>query len=96
MQLELDMSQRARRSDPETSHEAAARAKDFTSGHYAAIRLALLEHGPMSIYEIGTKTGLTHVQVARRTAEMNGVMIERTSDKRPSPSGRGCHVWRAK
>lgn len=90
------MRTRARRSDPETSHEAAAKARDFAGGHYALIRLALIEHGPATIHEIAARTGLDVHQVARRTAEMNGVMIERTSDKRPSPAGRGCYVWRAK
>lgn len=92
-QLELDMRTRARTSDPETSHDAAAKARSFAQGHYHLICQAL-RHGPQTIYEIADRTGLTHVQVARRTAEMNGVQIERCAETRPSPSGRACHLWR--
>jgi predicted ArsR family transcriptional regulator len=92
-QLELDMRTRARSSDPETSHDAAARSRSFAQGHYQQICQALT-HGPQTIYEIADRTGLTHVQVARRTAEMNNVQIVRCDETRPSPSGRACHLWR--
>lgn len=95
-QLALDFTQRARAADPETSHQAAKRVIDFASGHYALILKALEEH-PYggTIYEVSSWTGLTHVQVARRAAELHDERLIAPLDDvtRRSPSGRACRVW---
>jgi hypothetical protein len=70
---------RARRTDPETSHAAAAKA----------LILAALEKGNGNIYEIGKACGLTHVQVARRLPEMDGLQLAHPTDERRE----GCRVW---
>lgn len=93
-QLALEFT-RARRGDPETSKSAARNVENFAHGHYALILGALKLHGPATIYELADRTSLTHVQVARRLPEMSA-MVERTGEKRPSPSGNACGVWRLK
>lgn len=67
MQLALPL---ARRTDPETSHEAAARAAQFQCRHIALIYCALKDHGPMNKDGIARRTGLDAVAVARRGKEM--------------------------
>lgn len=87
--------ERARRTDPETSH-AAAKAVDFAHGHFALIMGSLKEHGAGTIYEIAERTGLDHVQVARRLPELaraNPPVVRRTAERRKSPKGRACDVW---
>lgn len=94
MNLELDFSKRARGSDPETSHEAAGRIKDFAGGHYALVLGSIGLHGPQTIYELASSTRLSHVQVARRTAELHDAgRIKPSGATRKSPSGRQCRVW---
>jgi hypothetical protein len=95
-QLPLDFSKRARRADPQTSHDAAASAGEFAHGHYALILGSLGLHGEQTIYQLAEHTGLSHVQVARRLPEMADAvpaMAKRTNRTRPSPSGRDCTVW---
>lgn len=92
--MKTDFAKRTRNTDPETSHEAAARAVDFSHGHYALILGSLGLHGNQTIHELAYHTGLDSVAVARRTAELHdGKRITRTSEKRKSPSGRPCFVW---
>lgn len=81
---------RARRRDPETSHAAASRASEFAAVHMAAIRKALTL-GSGTIYEIAERTGLDHVQVARRLPEMRDAKV--SDEKRCGPTGRMCRVW---
>lgn len=84
---------RARRTDPDTSKQAAERVSNFAAGHYAGIRCALVI-GPATIYEIAARTGLDHVAVARRLSEMQRAGIAApTSETRPGPTGRQCRVW---
>lgn len=89
MQFSLDLAPpRARRSDPETSKRAAARAADFAESHHGRIYAALDQPG--TIYEIAARCGMTHVQVARRLPERLDV-FEPTDERRE-----GCRVWRRK
>jgi len=87
---------RARATDPETSREAGERAEEFLAEHHARILGSLMVDGPATIYEIGWRTGLGHVAVARRMSELQrkGV-VETTGDTRRGPSGRSARVWRA-
>jgi len=73
--------------------------------HRVVVLTCLLLFGGQTIHQIAARTGLTHVQVARRTAELHDhKTIERievgTYDGKPryqtrnSPSGRPCCVWR--
>lgn len=93
IQADLEFA-RVRASDPETSHQAAERV-NFATGHFALILGSLGLHGPQTIYSLADHTRLSHVQVARRTAEMHSAgMIEPTGETRAGPSGRQCRVWR--
>ena len=84
----------ARRSDPETSHEAAARVREFGPGHCATILAVLREHGPQTIDEIAKRTHLTAVQVARRLPDLEKYgKAAPTGETRLSASGRQERVW---
>lgn len=84
---------RARASDPETSH-AAARMVTFDHAHYGAI-LGALSWGEATIYDIAIRSGLTHVQVARRLPEMQEKrLVCPTGETAVGPTGRQCRVWR--
>jgi hypothetical protein len=61
---------RARRSDPQTSHDAAARAGKALHVHYTIIRDALRAHGPMVPSEIERVTELDYHQIQRRGKEL--------------------------
>lgn len=63
---------RARNSDPVTSHRAAARSVHFAGSHASRILHALRNgfHDGLCAEEIGEFTGLTVVQVDRRTIEL--------------------------
>ena len=94
MQIAIDFTKRARAGDPETSHIAAKRAINFAHGHYGLILGSLKIHGPQTIYELSDRTRLTHVQIARRCAELHDEgMIFPTGETRMSPYGRPCRVW---
>ncbi len=87
----------ARRSDPETSHEAAARVTEFLVTHDAII-LAVLRERPFSGFnseQIADRCSLTQVQVARRMKHLAdaGVVI-RTAEATPQRSTREATVWK--
>ena len=94
--LALDFTTRARRDDPVTSHQAAARVAEFAHAHQAVIVGSLMSQGAGTIYEIAARTGLDHVQVARRMPELEALQVARpTAETKPSPKGRACRVWEA-
>lgn len=91
----VDFARQARRSDPATSHVAAARAEPIARRHHAAI-LAALSKTPAgaTIHEMKILTGIDHVAVARRMSELEREgLVRRTGGERPSPAGRPCCVW---
>jgi predicted ArsR family transcriptional regulator len=95
LSLEFDSRRLARKSDPATSHAAAEDTKAFRARHVATIWNALKERGPMTKDEIAAVTGLDHVAVARRMVELEAKKLaERTSETRPSATGRAATVWR--
>jgi len=80
---------RARRTDPQTSRDAAKHATSTKAQQERiAIRESLVEMGPMTAREIAATTRLDYIEVQRRISETAG--IERTQDRRD-----GCAVWRA-
>jgi hypothetical protein len=98
LQLPLDFA-RSRRSDPATSHQAAARVPKFEGAHFKAILTVLHLHGPLTIYGISERAcslrwHLDHVQVARRMGELERAgKVRRSGETRPGPSGSQCAVW---
>lgn len=84
-----DTKPRARRTDADTSHAAAARAQRFAQSHRERI-LGALELGRANIFEIARRAGMNHVAVARRMVE-----IQRAGDAEPTDERRdGARVWR--
>ena len=89
-QLSIFVEPRARNTDPDTSHAAAARASTFAVSHRNKIMAVLTE--PMTIKEIAQRCGLDHVAVARRMTELQRPPLRLavpTDDRRD-----GCRVWR--
>ena len=90
----LDPAPMARHSDPDTSHEAAAQAKELQARHHRLIIECLQAHGPMGKDGIAARTALTGVAVARRLPE-----LERTGQAKPtgrrvsSTTGRSEREW---
>lgn len=89
---------RARNTDPATSHIAAERAKRFADSHAGRI-LEALRHGfsdGMCAEEIGEITGLTVVQVDRRTIELQRKGLIRVRQVGGQDEIRwGMRVWEA-
>jgi len=101
-QGEFDFTHRARRTDPKTSHIAAA-GSSHKPVRYEKIlaALKLMEDGG-TCYELARATSMTHVQVARcmKPMEQKGWLPEhrcrivRTNNMRLGDTGHPCTVWR--
>lgn len=61
---------RARRTDPDTSKQAAAKAARFAASHAGRILAALQQLGTGTAHDIAMATGLSVVQIDRRTVEL--------------------------
>lgn len=79
---------RARATDPMTSIDAAVNAEKFAGSHAGRI-MAVLKHGPLSAPGIGLLSGLTVVQIDRRTKELQAKGLIRTTGEVML----GCRVW---
>lgn len=88
---------RARRTDPATSHAAAARVVFFATSQAGRILNALRLHGPMSPKQMFTFTGLDVAQCDRRRKEMlrAGVIRIALQDDGTPRTHEGCEVWEA-
>jgi len=86
----------ARRTDPSTSHVAAARTVEFRANHAGRILAALQDHGPMTVDQIAKMTDLTAWQVNKRLPELQRASVATpTGETRLSASGRPERVWRS-
>jgi hypothetical protein len=96
MQLSLTLDQpRARRSDPATSHQAAARASRFSESHAGRIHVALMA-GPATAHELAERTGLTVVQIDRRLPGLQRMGMAAVVVRDGVPVTRsGFRVWQA-
>jgi predicted transcriptional regulator len=84
----------ARRTDPATSHAAAATVRAFSSDHHQAI-LAALALGPAGGSWIGKRCGLGSHQIGKRLSELKrGGKIVETGRTVISTSGRGEREWK--
>lgn len=81
---------RARRRDPSTSHAAAKRAAGSAATHRDRI-MAALDAGKGSIYDIGARCGLSHVEVARRLPELKAMNLAEPTGEIATD---GCRLWR--
>jgi hypothetical protein len=84
----------ARRTDPETSHEAAAMAISFISRHQSLVLQALAEMGQAGAEQIGEQIGMPAYAVRKRTSELERLgLIADTGITRKTSSGRSERVW---
>ena len=84
----------ARRRDPETSKQAAAKAKELASRHYRTILACLEAHGPAGKDRIASLTSLTGVAVCRRLTELQRLgKIYPTGRNVQSSAGRNEREW---
>jgi predicted ArsR family transcriptional regulator len=94
-QLALLLEPGVRTQDPETSHAAAASAKELQAHHHAVILGALRKHGPAGKDRLGALTNLTGVQICRRLTELHRAgQIEPTGRNVQSTAGRAEREWR--
>ena len=97
-QLAIDFEPRtlARRSDPETSQNAAARVREFAAGQCAEILYLLRKHGPLSPEQLAAHMAIDAYSVRKRTAD-----LEKACKARPNgmtcatASGRRQRIWEA-
>jgi len=91
----LDDAPLARRSDPATSHAAAASANELQGQHQRLILACLEQHGPLGKDGIASRTRLDGVQTCRRLTELaRAGAIVWTGRTVPSTSGRQEREWR--
>ena len=85
----------ARRTDPATSHQAAAKARELRDVHQGVILACLKAHGPLGKDGLAARTRLDGVQVCRRLPELHRAgLIEPTGATVPSTAGREEREWR--
>jgi predicted ArsR family transcriptional regulator len=88
---------RARRTDPATSHEAAASLDYATLERLQAlIAQALQSAGPLTTSELGERLIIARDSLSPRMKSLceRGI-VEWTGQYRPGPSGRKQKLWRA-
>jgi predicted ArsR family transcriptional regulator len=96
MQLDLIEPVRARRTDPSTSHEAAARVSEFAQCHQTLILAALRRFGRAGAEQLAAATRLDAYQVRKRLSELESAgAAQPTGDTRKTVSGRSERVWSA-
>jgi predicted ArsR family transcriptional regulator len=84
---------RARHRDPQTSHAAAADAKDLAKQH-AILILGALRYGPAGVDRIAAITRLSPYQVSKRMAELEkSRAIRLTGRTVQSNAGRAQREW---
>ena len=93
IRVEFNTMFKARTNDPETSHEAAASAKELSARHHWLIASALRLKDGQTIYDLEESTGLPHNSVARRMSELEDGGIVYTEGKRKGKTQRMCRIW---
>jgi DNA-binding transcriptional ArsR family regulator len=87
----------ARATDPETSWEAAERAK-LNKSTNRALALRLLREHPEGLtdFDLAELTGLQQTSIGKRRGELRDAGLVRATDRRRrSPSGSSAIVWEA-
>ena len=92
--IDFDAATHARRSDPGTSKEAAARVREFAAGQCAAILAVLREKGPLGAEQIAAYLSIEPYSTRKRLAD-----LEHAGRAKPLPlqrvtaSGRHERIW---
>ena len=85
----------ARRTDPATSHEAAARVNPAGTRARALLALNASGHRGLTDFERAARTGLGQTSVGKRRLDLlRAGMVEPTGERRPSPTGTPALVFR--
>jgi predicted ArsR family transcriptional regulator len=89
--------QHARKSDPETSHEAAAKAEPLAHRHCGLIlaHLKAIHPGGATVEDIAKATGLLAHQIGKRMSDLERANHAKAWEARKMSSGRSGRVWRA-
>jgi predicted ArsR family transcriptional regulator len=95
--IDFDANRSARKSDPQTSHEAARNAERFAASHAGRILAALKLHGPRSAHELSQLVGLSVVQIDRRLPDLKAAGLAEVAklDDGADRTLGGFRVWRA-
>lgn len=92
-----DSEPKARATDPQTSHDAAASMKKAASHQCVVVLMALRELGEAGAEQIANRCKLDKFQVCRRLPELEAAgIVEVVEGKtRKTKSGRQERTWRA-
>lgn len=88
-----------RKTDPQTSRDAAARVHEFSGSHKERIVAALDELGEGTVYEIAAVAGVDAHRLGKRMNELEKAkviecpVIDGEELTRKTPSGRNARVW---
>lgn len=96
--IDFDAKTLARRADPQTSHAAAARVREFAGRHAGQIFGWLFDHPAGGTKdEIANGTGIDAIAVARRIAELRRTAgVYDSGETRRTPTGRAATVWKVR
>lgn len=86
----------ARRTDPTTSHQAAADARTNATTHRARVLATLRAHPEgLTDFELAAILGLQQTSAGKRRGELRDAgQVCDSGARRPSPSGSSAIVWR--
>ena len=91
----------ARKTDPDTSHEAASHVAEFGARQHAVIAQVLRNHGEQTAHEIAEHCAMLPHAILKRLEEMRRaglaelVMVNDRPLTRKATSGRSARVWKA-
>jgi hypothetical protein len=85
----------ARRTDPDTSQEAANKVRSRKV--YADVLRVLRDFGPATDFEIAARLGGQQTSIGKRRGELRDAgLVADSGERRPSPSGSNAIVWKIK
>lgn len=94
--IDFDAASHARRGDPSTSKEAAARVREFAAGQCADILAVLRERGRLGAEQIAAYLHIDAYAVRKRLADLEHAgMAQPLPMQRVTASGRHERIWRA-
>jgi predicted ArsR family transcriptional regulator len=94
--IDFDAIPHARRSDPETSKEAARRVREFARGQCAAILAVLQKRGPLGAEQIAAYLKIDAYAARKRLADLEHAgMAKPLPMQRVTASGRHERIWEA-
>lgn len=85
---------RARTTDPETSHAAAASSRGLAGEHRRKILAVMAKGGDWTADEIAERCDLNRHQIGRRLGELErSGAVQKSINTRPTPSGRQAQCY---